>query len=138
MIRTAKAQWQGTLKEGKGTLTTQSLVLDNTNYGFKARFEEGNPGTNPEELVAAASAGCFTMWVASLLTEKGITNPLLNTSASVTLEGVNITGIHLTIRGTVSGITAEEFTTVTKDAEKNCIISKALSVPITSEAHLVA
>jgi lipoyl-dependent peroxiredoxin len=72
MTRTAKAHWIGNLKEGKGTLTTQSGVLDNTNYSFKTRFEEGEKGTNPEELLAAAHAGCFTMAVCAMLTEKGL------------------------------------------------------------------
>lgn len=136
MLRTAKAHWSGTLKEGNGTLTTQSGVLDNTKYSFTTRFE-GEKGTNPEELIGAANAGCFTMWVASLLTKKGLNPASLDTEAAVTLEGTTITGIHLTITGSVSGISAEEFDAITKEAEKDCIISKALSVPITSEAHLV-
>jgi len=136
MVRTAKAHWTGTLKEGAGTLTTQSGVLDNTKYSFTTRFE-GEKGTNPEELIGAANAGCFTMWVSSLLTQKGLTPASLETEATVTLEGTTITGIHLSITGSVPGINAEDFEAVTKAAEKDCIISKALSVPITSEAHLV-
>jgi osmotically inducible protein OsmC len=138
MKRTAKAHWSGNLKEGKGTLTTQSGVMDNTNYTFKTRFEEGVKGTNPEELLAAAHAGCFTMWVSSILTQKGLNPISLDTEATVTLEGSNITGIHLSITGSVSGINAEEFRAITKDAEKNCILSKALSVPVSSEAHFLA
>lgn len=137
MIRTAKAHWQGDLKTGKGTLSTQSGVLDKVNYSFKARFEENEKGTNPEELLAAAHAGCFTMWVASNLTKKGLNPISLDTTASLTLENAAITGTHLTITGSVKGITAEDFNEIVKDAEKNCIISKALSFPITSEAHLV-
>ena len=137
MIRTAKAHWQGDLKTGKGTLSTQSGVLDKTNYSFKARFEENEKGTNPEELLAAAHAGCFTMWVASNLTKKGLNPSSLDTIASLTMENAAITGVHLSITGSVDGISKEDFTEVTKDAEKNCIISKALSFPITSEAHLV-
>lgn len=136
MLRTAKAHWSGTLKEGNGTLTTQSGVLDQTKYSFTTRFE-GEKGTNPEELIGAANAGCFTMWVASLLTKKGLNPTSLDTEATVTLEGTTITGIHLSITGSVSGINAEEFQALTKEAEKDCIISKALSVPITSKAHLV-
>jgi lipoyl-dependent peroxiredoxin len=138
MKRTAKAHWSGNLKEGNGTLTTQSGILDKTNYSFKARFEEGEKGTNPEELLAAAHAGCFTMWVASILTQKGLNPASLETEATLTLEGLNITGINLSITGSVPGISAEEFIAITKDAEKNCIISKSLSVVITSEAHLMA
>ncbi len=138
MKRTAKAHWFGNLKEGKGTLTTQSGILDKTNYSFKTRFEEGEKGTNPEELLAAAHAGCFTMAVASILTQKGFNPKFLDTEATVSMEGLIITGIHLLITGSVSGVNAEEFKAVTKDAEKNCLISKVLSIPITSDAHFVA
>lgn len=136
MKRTAKAFWSGTLKEGKGTLSTQSEILNNTNYSFKTRFEEGEKGTNPEELLAAAHAGCFTMAVSSILTQKGYIPGTLNTEATVTMEGLVITGVHLSIYGSVPGLTPEEFTAVTKDAEKNCLISKVLSIPISSDAHL--
>lgn len=137
MLRTAKAHWSGTLKEGKGNLTTQSGILDQTNYSFKTRFEEGENGTNPEELLAAAHAGCYTMWVSSLLTQKGLDPIALDTVATLTLEGTTITASHLVITGSVNGVTAEEFSAITKEAETNCIISKAFSFPITSEAHLV-
>ena len=135
MIRTAKAHWEGSLKEGKGALSTQSGVLENTNYSFKTRFVEGEEGTNPEELLAAAHAGCFTMAVSSMLNAKGITANKLDTEATLTMEGLSITGIHLNITGSIPGINAEEFATITKDAEKNCLISKVLNIPITSEAH---
>jgi lipoyl-dependent peroxiredoxin len=135
MIRTAKAHWEGNLKEGKGTLSTQSGVLENTNYSFKTRFEEGEKGTNPEELLAAAHAGCFTMAVSSMLNAKGITANKLDTEATLTMEGLSITGMHLNITASIPGINAEEFATITKDAEKNCLISKVLNIPITSEAH---
>jgi len=138
MKRTSKAHWSGSLKEGKGTLTTQSGVLDNTNYSFKSRFEEGETGTNPEELLAAAHAGCFTMWVASLLTQKGLNQLSLDTQATITLEGVDITGIKLSITGTVPGISADDFEAITKEAEKDCIISKTLKIPITTIAHLIS
>jgi osmotically inducible protein OsmC len=138
MKRTAKAHWEGTLKEGKGNLTTQSGILTGTNYSFKTRFEEGEKGTNPEELLAAAHAGCFTMAVGAIMTQKGLNPASLDTEATVSMEGLSVTGIHLNITGKVAGISAEEFTAITKDAEKNCIISKVLSVPITSEAHFVA
>ena len=135
MIRTAAAHWEGNLKEGKGTLSTKSGVLKNTNYSFKTRFEDGASGTNPEELLAAAHAGCFTMAVSSMLNAKGITANKLDTKAELTMEGLNITGMHLNITGSIPGITAEEFATITKDAEQNCLISKVLNIPITSEAH---
>lgn len=135
MKRTAKAHWEGNLKEGKGALFTQSGVLENTNYSFKTRFEEGEKGTNPEELLAAAHAGCFTMAVASMLGAKGITANKLETEATLTMEGLTITGIHLNISGKVPGINSEEFTTISKEAEKKCLISKVLDIPITSEAH---
>jgi lipoyl-dependent peroxiredoxin len=138
MKRTAKAHWQGNLKEGKGTLTTPSGILNKTNYSFKTRFEEGEAGTNPEELLAAAHAGCFTMAVGAMLTAKGLTSKSLDTEAIITMEGLAVTAVHLVISGSVDGITADEFIAITKDAEKNCIISKVLSVPITSEATFVA
>ncbi|MDD5572085.1 MAG: OsmC family peroxiredoxin, partial [Bacteroidales bacterium] len=129
MKRTAKAHWQGNLKEGKGDLTTQSGILKNINYSFKTRFEEGEAGTNPEELLAAAHAGCFTMAVSAVITQKGLNPESLDTEATLSMEGLSITGIHLSISGSVAGINAEEFKIITKDAEKNCIISKALSIP---------
>ncbi len=135
MTRTATAHWEGNLKEGKGTLSTQSGVLEKSNYSFKTRFEEGEKGTNPEELLAAAHAGCFTMAVSSMLNAKGITANRLDTQATLTMEGLEITGIHLNISGSVPGLEAEGFATITKDAEQNCLISKALKIPITSEVH---
>jgi len=138
MKRTAKAHWSGNLKEGKGTLTTQSGILNNTSYSFKTRFEEGEKGTNPEELLAAAHAGCFTMSVSAILTQKGFNPTSLDTEATVTMEDLTIKGIHLSITGSVSGAKAEEFEMAVKDAEKNCVISKALGIHISSEAHFVA
>ena len=135
MTRTATAHWEGNLKEGKGTVSTQSGVLEKSNYSFTTRFEEGEKGTNPEELLASAHAGCFTMAVSSMLNAKGITANRLDTQATLTMEGLEITGIHLNISGSVPGIDAEGFATITKDAEQNCLISKALKIPITSEVH---
>ncbi|MFT4016887.1 MAG: OsmC family peroxiredoxin [Agriterribacter sp.] len=136
MERTAKAYWEGNVKEGKGNLTTQSEVLNQTNYSFKTRFTGEEKGTNPEELLAAAHAGCFTMAVSYALTGKGINPTSLDTEAKVSMDNTGITGIHLSITGNVSGITAEEFEAITKDAEKNCLISKVLNTAISSEAHL--
>jgi osmotically inducible protein OsmC len=138
MKRTGSAHWSGTLKEGKGELSTESGILNKTNYSFKTRFAEGEKGANPEELLAAAHAGCFTMAVGAILTEKGLNPKSLDTVATVSMEGLSITAVHLSITGSVAGISADDFTAVTKDAEKNCLISKVLSIPITSEAHFVA
>ena len=137
MKRNATAVWAGSLKEGAGKITTQSNVLSNTQYSFKTRFEDGN-GTNPEELVAAAHAGCFTMAVSLALTEKGINPTALDTQATVSMAGFDITGVHLSISGVVPGISEADFIAVTKIAEQNCLISKVLNIPITSEAQLVA
>lgn len=137
MKRTATAHWAGNLKEGKGALTTQSGILNKTNYSFKTRFADGQIGTNPEELLAAAHAGCFTMAVCAALTEKGLNPAALDTEATLTLEGLTITGVHLAITGKVDGLNAGEFEMITKTAEKNCLVSKVLNIAISSEAHLV-
>jgi osmotically inducible protein OsmC len=136
MKRTATAHWEGDLKSGKGNLSTQSTVLTQSQYSFKTRFEDG-VGTNPEELLAAAHAGCFTMAVSMILGQAGYTATSLDTTAAVTLEGLAITASHLTIRASIPSITLEQFQEITKGAEQNCLISKALSIPITSEASLV-
>lgn len=136
MKRTAKAHWAGTLKEGKGNVSTQSGILKETNYSYKTRFEDGTNGTNPEELLAAAHAGCFTMAVGAALEKKGATVTSLDTEATLTMQGLDITEIHLAITGNVSGVSEDEFKEVVKGAEKNCIVSKALSVKISSETKL--
>lgn len=137
MKRTAKAHWEGTVKEGKGNLTTQSELLNQSNYSFRTRFVGDEKGTNPEELLAAAHAGCFTMAVSLGLTEKGLTPASLDTEAIVSMDNTGITGVHLVITGKVAGISAADFEAVTKGAEKNCLISKVLSIPISSEATLL-
>ena len=136
MKRTATAHWEGDLKAGKGTISSQSTTLNNTQYSFKTRFEDG-VGTNPEELLAAAHAGCFTMAVSAALGREGFTPTALDTTAAVTMENLVITGVHLVIIGSVPGIDQAKFQEVAKGAEQNCLISKALSIPITSEATLV-
>lgn len=136
MKRTATAHWAGSLREGQGHLSAPGGVLRQTAYSFKTRFEEGVVGTNPEELLAAAHAGCFTMAVSAILGQQNITATTLDTEAVLTMENLTVTGIHLSIRGVVPGITAEQFNQVVKAAEQNCVISKALSVPITSTAVL--
>ena len=133
MKRTAKAHWNGTLKDGKGEITTQSTTLNNTQYSFKTRFEEG-VGTNPEELIAAAHAGCFTMAVGAVLTQAGFTPGDLNTEAILDLDmqALTITGIHLELSASaIEGVTEAKFKEVAEGAKANCIVSKALSVPIT-------
>jgi lipoyl-dependent peroxiredoxin len=137
MKRTAKAHWEGDLKEGKGELTTQSGILNKTSYSFKTRIAEGEKGTNPEELLAAAHAGCFTMAVSAALAQKGLKATALDTVATLTMEGLAITAIHLSITANVPGTDAEAFATITKDAEQNCLVSKVLNIPISSEAYLV-
>ncbi len=136
MIRKATAHWEGNLKEGNGSLTTESQILKQTNYSFKTRFGDGAIGTNPEELLAAAHAGCFTMAIVSILTQKNLTPTALDTEASLTMEGLSITNIHLSITGSVPEISATDFEDITKDAEKTCMISKVLKITISSEAHL--
>jgi osmotically inducible protein OsmC len=135
MKRTAEAHWKGTITEGKGTLSTQSGVLDKTKCTFNTRFKEDEKGTNPEELVAAAHAGCFTMAVSSILSQRDLNPVSLHTEATLTMENLSITSIHLSITGQVEGIDADEFDAITKDAEKSCLISKILSIPISSESH---
>ena len=138
MKRTAKAHWAGSIKEGKGELTTQSEILNKTNYSFKTRFTGEEKGTNPEELLAAAHAGCFTMAVSFALTEKGLNPESLDTEATLSMEGFNIRGIHLSVTGSVSGINADEFEAITKSAEQNCLLSKVLNIPISSASHIVS
>ena len=135
MKRTSKAHWKGNLKEGKGKLSSQSSILDQTNYSFKTRFESGT-GTNPEELVAAAHAGCFTMKLSFVLGEAGFTPDSLETNCDITFENGAITKSHLTVTGKVPGISKDKFEECVKDAEANCPISKLLNTAISSEATL--
>jgi len=135
MIRHASAVWNGSGKEGTGTLTSQSGVLQQTQYSFNSRFAEGI-GTNPEELVAAAHAGCFTMKLSFVLGEAGFTPDSLETKCELTFENGSITKSHLTVKGNVPGISKEKFEECVKDAEANCPISKLLNTAISSEATL--
>ncbi|MCU0387842.1 MAG: OsmC family protein [Chitinophagaceae bacterium] len=136
MKRNATAVWNGSGKEGGGHLTTQSTVLNQTQYSFNSRFAEG-VGTNPEELIAAAHAGCFTMKLSFVLGGMGLSPETLTTKCVVTLEDGTVTGSHLIVEGKVPGATAEQFAEAVKDAEANCPISKALNTSITSEAVLL-
>src|SRR5438128_4532571 len=135
MKRFATANWKGSGKEGKGTNTTQSGVLKDTQYSYKTRFEDGI-GTNPEELIAAAHAGCFTMKLSFVLGEAGFTPDSLETRCDITFEGGAVTKSHLTVTGTVPGISKEKFEEAVKNAEQNCPISKLLKTEISSEATL--
>ena len=133
MKRIAKAHWNGTLQEGTGEISTQSTVLNETQYSFKTRFADG-VGTNPEELIAAAHAGCFTMAVGAALTQQGITPGDLTTDAILDLDmqALEIKGIHLELKASViDGVDETKFKEVAEGAKSGCIVSKALSVPIT-------
>ncbi len=142
ITRKANAHWEGDLKSGQGTLATpQSGLLDNTRYGFNSRFGD-EKGTNPEELIAAAHAGCFTMALSAKLTEAGHPPTALDTQAEVDLSlegGPTLSAIRLKTQAKVPGIDAAKFRSIADDAKQNCPISKALSaVPITLEAELLA
>ncbi len=137
MKRHATAVWNGSGKEGKGTLTTQSGVLKETQYSFSSRFADGI-GTNPEELVAAAHAGCFTMKLSFVLGEAGFTADSLETTSHVTLDNGTITESHLVVKGKIPGISQEQFEACVKDAEANCPVSKLLNAKISSEVTLEA
>lgn len=125
MKRNAIAVWNGTGKEGKGVLSTQSGVLNKTQYSYGSRFEEGI-GTNPEELIAAAHAGCFNMKLSFLLSAEGLNPTELHTKCVVSLEDGSIKTSELTLTAKVDGITAEKFAELVKNAEENCPISKTL------------
>lgn len=134
--RRGSANWKGTGMEGKGTVSTQSTTLNNTQYSFKSRFEEG-VGTNPEELVAAAHAGCFTMQLSFLLSGAGYTPENLDTEAKVIFEDGSIVQIHLDLKGSVPGISNDEFQETAKKAKEICPISKLLNTEIVLSAALL-
>jgi len=139
MQRKASAVWQGNLKAGKGTISTQSGVLSNTQYSFSTRFENG-AGTNPEELIAAAHAGCFSMAFSAQLGEAGLTPDRIETTATVTLEknaaGFEVTSSHLDVRAKIPGATQEAFDTAANNAKAGCPISRLLNAKITMKASL--
>lgn len=136
MVRNATAVWNGTGKEGNGHLTTQSSILNKTQYSWNSRFAEGT-GTNPEELIAAAHAGCFTMKLSFVLGEKGFTPESLETTCRITLDSGNITKSELEVKGKVPGISDEVWQECVKNAEQNCPVSKLLKAEISSTASLV-
>lgn len=134
MKRHSTAHWTGSGKEGKGHLTTQSTVLNHNQYSFGSRFEEGI-GTNPEELVAAAHAGCFTMKLSFVLGAAGFTPESLETKCVITLLDGAITSSHLTVTASVPGCPADVLAASVKEAELNCPISKLLNCEISTEIH---
>jgi len=139
MNRNGSAVWRGGLKDGKGTVSTQSGVLKDTQYSFSTRFEDG-AGTNPEELIAAAHAGCFSMALSGQLGNAGLTADEINTTATVTLEklaqGFAVTKVHLVVEASVPGASEEQFATAAGNAKSGCPISKLLNAEITMDAKL--
>lgn len=139
MKRHASAEWKGGLKDGKGTISTQSNVLSETQYSFSTRFEDGI-GTNPEELIAAAHAGCFSMALSGQLGNAGLTAESINTTATVTLDKKDgsfaITAVHLEVRARVPGADEQAFETAANNAKAGCPVSKVLNAEITMDAKL--
>jgi len=139
MQRTAIAHWSGGLKDGKGAITSASGVLTNTPYSFSTRFE-GQPGTNPEELIAAAHAGCFTMALSAQIGNGGMTAEAIDTTATVTLEklesGFAITTVHLQVKAKIPGADKAKFDQAAKNAKEGCPVSKLLNARITMDAEL--
>ena len=139
MKKSGSAVWQGGLKDGKGAISTESGALNSHPYGFTARFE-GGPGTNPEELIGAAHAGCFTMALSKILGDAGLTATEMNTKAEVTLDkvgdGFSITAVHLTLRGKVPGTDNATFIELANKAKVGCPVSKVLNASITLDAAL--
>ena len=141
MKRKASAVWKGGLKDGKGAISTDSGVLDSTQYSFGTRFEDGK-GTNPEELIAAAHAGCFSMALSGQLGNAGMTAEEINTTATITLEktdaGFTVTSSHLDVSVKIPGADAKAFETAANNAKAGCPISRLLNTTITMDAKLVS
>lgn len=141
MKKTASAIWQGGLKDGKGLLSTESGALKQNPYGFNTRFE-GSPGTNPEELIGAAHAGCFSMALSMMLGEAGLTPQRIDTIAEVSLdkqaEGFAITAVHLTLKAKVPGASEAQFQEIANKAKAGCPVSKVLNATISLDATLVS
>jgi lipoyl-dependent peroxiredoxin len=141
MQRRGSAHWSGGLKGGKGTVSTQSGVLNQTQYSFSTRFEDG-VGTNPEELIAAAHAGCFSMALSAQLENAGMTAESIDTTASVTLEktdaGFSITAVHLDVKVKIPGADKAKFDEAAQNAKKGCPVSRVLNANITMEAELTS
>ena len=141
MKKTASAVWQGGLKDGKGQISTESGALKQAPYGFNTRFE-GTPGTNPEELIGAAHAGCFSMALSMILGEAGLTPERIDTTAEVTLDkqpdGFAITAVHLILKAKVPGASEQQFVELANKAKAGCPVSKVLNATITLDATLVS
>ena len=141
MKRSASAMWNGDLRSGKGSISTDSGVLSDTQYSFSTRFESGK-GTNPEELIAAAHAGCFSMALSAQLGEAGLVAQSIKTKATVTLEkgdgGFAITAVHLDLIARIPGASAQQFDTAAENAKKGCPVSKLLNATITLDKKLEA
>jgi len=135
--RNASANWKGTGMDGKGIINTESKILDNAQLSFKTRFADG-VGTNPEELIAAAHSGCFTMQLSFILTEAGFVPENLDTKAKLTFEDGTITTIHLELEGTVPGLADAQFQELAQKAKAICPVSKLLNAEITLTAILLA
>lgn len=139
MKRKGSAVWQGNLREGKGSVSTESGVLNKTQYSFSTRFENGS-GTNPEELIAAAHAGCFSMSLSVELSKAGLTPDSIETTATATLDkldaGWTVTRIHLDVVGKVPGATAEQFAAAAGSAKAGCVVSRLLKAEVSMEARL--
>lgn len=139
MKRSGSAVWKGGLKDGKGSISTQSGVLSNAQYGFNTRFEDG-PGTNPEELIGAAHAGCFSMALSAQLGEAKLTAESIRTTATVTLEKIganfSITAVHLDLVAKIPGASRQAFETAANNAKAGCPVSKLLNAEITLDAKL--
>jgi osmotically inducible protein OsmC len=137
--KSGSAYWHGGIKDGGGTISTQTGVLKDAPYGFKSRFE-GGPGTNPEELIGAAHAGCFTMALSLILGQAGLTAESLKTTSTISLEqdgaGFTITAAHLDLVAKIPGATEEAFKQAAEAAEKNCPVSKLMKATITLDAKL--
>jgi osmotically inducible protein OsmC len=140
MKTTGSAVWRGGLKDGRGTISTKSGALKDYPYGFASRFE-GKPGTNPEELIGAAHAGCFTMALSLILSEAKLTAEQMDTTAEVTLDkvgdGYAITAVHLSLKGKVPGASAAKFQELAEKAKAGCPVSKLLNAKITLDVNLV-
>lgn len=141
IVKNASAVWQGGIKDGGGTISTETGVLKQAPYGFKARFE-GGPGTNPEELIGAAHAGCFSMAFSLMLTEAGLKPEKIETSAAVTLEkvgdGFEITSSHLEVVASIPGIDQAKFDEIVNKAKTGCPVSKLMNTTITMNARLAS
>ncbi|MDT0676936.1 OsmC family protein [Autumnicola musiva] len=136
MKRKATAVWKGNLKEGRGTLSTESGVLGETQYSYKTRFEDGK-GTNPEELIGAAHSGCFSMQLSAFLAEEGFTADKLETNSEITFENGEISRSHLILEATVPNIEKDKFEELVNKAKENCPVSKLLKTEITVSSTLI-